>query len=471
MMQEREIVPVKFFEPMQPKILEYMIENMSIDLENGRYLSANIRSRIILDLANRAILPKNVVALCFQVQDILHNLGYTEENFMKQMNKSANRLMLDCPPDSIRKELNQDCDAGYEELKEYKQQGFKCCIKIQKELQKMDADNLEILRDLNDKDVQLYQEFQARFGLAGSAKADRDGLMNHIDDIPAPILKVAQEMVQSENLDTQIKMQTDIKNKDFQKAADRMGISEKLLMYLLQKTGGAIDWFTSHDYSTWFTVVYIFRLITVVLCWIKALYDAGGRIFELIIGLILKALGSSMFTDLKSFVWGVTTFITTSFVRGVVSFFWSQKVLKNNSPLAALINIPTWFYAKFINMISFSLLVGQMILIGISFWTGGAAITTGAGIATSIFSTFSSAFCATNTVNVFEYVGQGYKKLISAFMLFICESSQSSWSPVAIGCNFLPSFITKIDDFSIFKTIIASTVASNAIGVVASATI
>jgi len=464
----QEVVSVQFFEPMSPKILEYMIENISIDLQNKNYLSANIRARIVLDLANRAILPKNVIALCFQVQDILQNLGYTEDNFLRQMNKGASKLMLECPKDTIRKELGQDCDAGYEELKGDNDRSFKCCIKIQKELQKMDADNLEILKELNSQDAQLYQEFAARFGLGGSSKTERDGILGHIDDIPAPILKVAQNMVNSENLHTQIRIQTDIENKDFKKAAERVGMSEGLFMYLWKKTGGAIEWFTSHDYSSWFTVVYIFRLITTVLCWIKKIYDTGGSLFWTFVNLILKTLGTPMFTDFKSFAWGLTMTLTQVFLRAI-TVFATQKILDQNSTLAKLINLPTWFSSKFVNIMSFSLLVGQIVLIAFSVFSGGAAgvaVVAGGGIAASVFSAFTDGFCDNYTVNVFQYVGKTFTDLLSAFMLYFCESNFSQLPFAGYACSYIPSIFQKSQDFSFMQTAIAATTASKAIGVV-----
>jgi hypothetical protein len=463
----QEVMAVQFYQTLNPKVLEYMLENLSLDIENGKYISANIRARIILDLANRALLPKNVIALCFQVQNILDSQGYTEENFLKQMNKSASKLMLECPPDTVKKESGQDCDPGYEELKG-SSPGFKCCLKIQKELQKMDDDNLKILKDLNDKDVQLYQEFQARFGLGGTAKTERQGVLDHIDDIPAPILKVAQNMVKSDALDTQIKIQTDIENKDFKKAAERVGMSEKLFSYLWQKTGGAVEWFTSHDYSSWFTVIFLVRLIFVVLCWIKLLYDAGGSLFQVIVNLIFKALGSStIFTDFKGFVWGMTMFVTQLFLRGATSFI-TQTILQTNSTLAKIINVPTWFYSKFINMVSFSLFIGQMILIGLAFYTGGAAVVAGTTIASSLFSVFSNAFCTVNTKNVFDYIGQGFLDMLSAFMLYICQSCFTNIPGGTYACSFLPGLIQTSKDFIPIKTAVASVVAQNTIGVVGS---
>lgn len=460
----QEVVSVQFFETMNPKVLEYMLENLSIDIENERYLSANIRARIILDLANRAILPKNVIALCFQVQDVLNTQGYTEENFVRQMNKTANKLMLDCPADTIRKESGQDCDPGYEELKGGNK-GFKCCIKIQKELQKMDADNLKILNELNQQDAQLYKEFEARFGLGGSAKTERDGILGHIDDIPGPILKVAQNMVKSENLDTQIRIQTDINNKDFKKAAERAGMSEGLFMYLWKKSGGVIEWFTSRDYSSWFTVIFIFRLITMILCWIKKLYDYGGNMFDVIGKLIMKAI-FNMNTDFTNLAWGTATMITQITLRAVTVMV-TQNFLKGTT-LAKYINLPDWFFSKFVNIMCFSLLVGQIVLIAFSFFTGGAAAVIAVGGIGKVMSAFTDGFCEKYTIDVFQYVGKTFTDLLSAFMLYLCDSVFSR-VPFGVGtyaCSFIPGILQKSQDFSFMKTAISTVTASNNIGVV-----
>jgi hypothetical protein len=252
-------------------IVEYLVTNLYRDLEQGKYISAVVQARAILDMARSGTsLPPQVIQLSEKAIIVLNSKGYSEEQYLMSLNAHAEKFS--CPPDSIPVKKDGTCEDGYLPIFDTNNKKAKCCQKMKQRFQKMDQDNEELLKQLtkDNAPVDIRAAFVERFGLNRDSEVAREKANMLSANIPEHSQKFVEVTTKEEaerlNLILPEAMQKGTGH-------ELVGMSQGLFQYLMNMFGDVknfIKWYVQHDWSYWWLAIYLFRFLSLFICmWIS----------------------------------------------------------------------------------------------------------------------------------------------------------------------------------------------------------
>jgi len=250
-------------------IVEYLVTNLFNDLQSRKYISATVQARSILEFSKTTHVPNDVQQLASRSLHILEQKEYTEQNFIMSLNQHMQDAA--CPEGSIPPKLDGSCEDGYVPLFGGNKKS-KCCIKMKKELERMDSENREILQTMHNQgvDTTIRQAFEERFAL--SSTNDNYKAKNHMlsGDVPDHSRKFIQSTLFAEEKRLNDLLPIAIKKGE---GHTLFGMTADLFQYMLsffKSSAALISWYINHDWSYWWIGIYLFRFLSMFVCmWIS----------------------------------------------------------------------------------------------------------------------------------------------------------------------------------------------------------
>jgi hypothetical protein len=255
-------------------IVEYLVKNLYNDLKSNQYISASVQDRSLLEFSKTTYIPPEVLQLAQKTMTILEQKGFTEQKFIMGMQRALDDspAYTGCNAKGMKKPLlNGSCEEGYIPLLGTDQK-TKCCVKMKKELEKMDEENQNLLNQMTSRGIDLgvRQEFADRFALNQMNPNYGEKVHMLSGDVPDHTRNFIKATQQEEI--TKLTREFDVATKE-NRAHTLFGMSATLLNYMLTIFGGAKDfivYYVSHDWSYWWIGIYLFRFLSLFVCmWIS----------------------------------------------------------------------------------------------------------------------------------------------------------------------------------------------------------
>lgn len=248
------------------------------DLKNQDYVSAAANSRNILNVSKVSNLHEKTVLIARKACEFLEALGYSQKSYFSEVVNLAE----ECPENAVPQNKDGTCPKGYyplfANLKDKSTR--KCCGKMFDEIDSMDKNVDSFFRQIPEAEVQ--QAFERRFMINDKKmQQQRDAMIG----IPVtPKIFEFQKAFQKTEVERIIQ---NVKDVDSGKVATTevfgTSMTTKLYEYMRKKFNSVrefAEWFVRNDWTFWWVMIYVFRLVALFVCMYVQVANAGGGIWE-----------------------------------------------------------------------------------------------------------------------------------------------------------------------------------------------
>lgn len=248
------------------------------DLKNQDYVSAAANSRNILNVSKVSNLHKKTVLIARKACEFLEALGYSQKTYFAEVLTLAEQ----CPENAVPRKQDGTCPEGYYPMlaNMADKNTRKCCAKMFDEIGAMDKNVNKFFKDIEDAETQ--QAFERRFMIRDkNMMQQRDAMIG----IPiTPKIATFQKAFQKTEVERIIQNVSDV---DSGKVAPTevfgSSMTKKLYDYMRKKFNSVKDfaeWFVNNDWTFWWVMIYVFRLVALFVCMYVQVANAGQGIWD-----------------------------------------------------------------------------------------------------------------------------------------------------------------------------------------------